>query len=121
MDLEPLTQTLSKITDGRVLSEYLYMEEGDLKKAQIPVAKRNPHDKKDTALRRFMKDWLRQRVKDVGVDCRWEDLPPGTAFFDRDGGEHLVCGALTLTWWPRPPMPAFEEMKERHRERDRRG
>ena len=107
---------MNKVTDGRVLSEYLYTEEGDLKKAQVPVMKQNPHDKKDTALRRFMKDWLRQRTKNMGVDCRWEDLPKGTAFFGKDGEETIVMGSLTMTWCPRPPTPAYEEMGRRQRE-----
>lgn len=104
--------TLSKSTDGRVIDVAEVTQEGDLTIIRIPVKSHNPADKKDVALRKFSRDWLRMRKKNIGTDTRFMDLPPGTAWHYDDGSETRIVGALELSWWPRPERPEKPEFEQ---------
>ena len=111
LDIDPLLETLHKLSDGRVLRAAELQEEGDFTRIRIPVKAVNTGDKADLALRRYAADWVRTRMKDHSVDTKFEKLPVGTSFY-KDGKEERVIATLTLSWWPRPPLPDFELIKK---------
>jgi len=111
LNLQPLLETLSRVSDGRVLSVAEEIAEGDFHSAKIPVREVLPSDLQETALRRFARDWVRRKLKDVGVDARLEKLPAGAGWEDDEGKVTPVQAAIILSWWPRPPEPLFDRWK----------
>lgn len=86
--------------------------------AKIPVIAPNPSDKTDQALRRFSADWLRENVKEVSVDTRFEKLRGGTVWInDTTLVSTPIIGALVITWWPKPPMGEYEMLLASQRAR----
>lgn len=110
IDLDPLLETLNKLSDGRILRAAEITHEGEFTRARIPVRMPNPGDKTDLALRRYAADWVRLRCKEHSVDTKYEKLPPGTSYY-KDGEEFRVMATITLSWWPRPELPDFEQLK----------
>lgn len=122
MDIKPLIDTLSKVSEGRVLPFVDVRKDGDLEIAKVPVRARNDSDKTDLALRRYASDWLKRQAE-VSVDTRFEELR-GVSWFSDDGTETPIVGALVISWWPRPKMSEFDALKklqEENRARARRG
>ena len=116
IDLQPLFTTLSKISGDRVIPDCLTSVEGDITKIQVPVREITPGDKTDSVLRRFAKDWVRRQIDDhIGIDARFEKLPPNTAYF-YDDKEVPVVAALAITWWPKKPEPELEQLKRQQKE-----
>jgi len=99
-----------------VLAQAFTSSEGDLTKVQIPVCSINPGDKKDSVLRRYAKDWIKLKIKDIGIDARFETLPRGTSFYNTEGEETPVVASLTITWWPKRPETEMELLQRRQRE-----
>jgi len=116
IDLQPLLDTMHKITSGRILNQALLCTENDFNKAQVPVLEINPGDKTDSVLRRYAKDWVKRKLEDVSVEVRYEKLPSGTSYFGDKGEEVPVTGSINITWWPRKQETGLEELKRQQRE-----
>tara|TARA_Y100001973_G_scaffold104608_1_gene175022 strand:+ start:26185 stop:26562 length:378 start_codon:yes stop_codon:yes gene_type:complete len=114
LDLQPLLDTLSKISGERVLPYVQHTQEGDLQIARIPVQDVNPGDKTDLALRRFSIDWLKMQVENVGVEAKFEMLPAGTSYYT-DEKEVPVRASINITWWPKKPEPELEQLKRQQK------
>ena len=115
IELQPLLDTLHKISAGRVLNAAMLSSEGDFSKAEVPVQEPNPGDKKDMTLRKYAKDWLRRQSNEIGIDVRFESLPPRTSFYDSKGREVPVMGVIVLSWWPRKETTELEELAEQQK------
>ena len=98
IDIQPAVNTVSKLTNNRILPFYEKTKEADLIKAQIPVCYENQTDKKDTVMRRYIADWIKKQIKNVATDTRFEKMAPGTSYYT-DEKEHRIIGCLTITWW----------------------
>ena len=98
IDIQPAINTVSKLTNNRILPFYEKTKEADLIKAQIPVCYENLTDKKDTVMRRYISDWIKKQVKRVATDTRFEKMAPGTSYYT-DEKEYRIIGCLTITWW----------------------
>jgi len=114
-DLSKAVETISKLSSARILPYFEEEIHGDIQKITIPVKEYNPSDKKDTAMRRYMQDWLKLRVKNISVDTRFEVLPIGTSYYT-DSEEFPVKGTIIITWWPRKEGSDYEEWKKRREE-----
>jgi hypothetical protein len=112
LNVKPLLETLSKVSDGRVLNCAEMKEEGTLCQIKIPVQEVNPGDKTDKALRRYASDWLKLRKKDIGVEAKFELLQAGITWDDDNGTCIPVAAAITVSWWPRPPVPELEQYRK---------
>ena len=78
----------------------------------VPVCDYNHGDRKDTVLRRFASDWLKRNIEEkIGVDVRYEPMPPGQAYH-KNGQEHPVVAALVLMWWPKPHETEYEQWRK---------
>lgn len=110
IDLDPLLETLNKLSGGRVLRAAEIIHEGEFTRARIPVRLLNTGDKVDIALRRYASDWVKLRCPNHASDTRFEKLPAGTSYF-QGGKETPITGAIVLSWWPRPEVPDFEQIK----------
>lgn len=110
IDLDPLLETLHKLSEGRIVRAAEIVHEGEFTRARIPVRTPNPGDKADLALRRYAADWVRLRCKEHSADTKYEKLPPGVSYYK--GSEEIrVCAVIVLSWWPRPEIPDFEQIK----------
>ena len=115
IDLQPLLQTLSKISMNRIIAECEKTKEDEITQIKIPVKFNNPSDKKDTALRNFSKDWLRRKItKPIGIDARFEELPRGTSFYQEEG-ETPVIGCLVISFWPKKEESDFDRLKKQQK------
>ena len=105
------------------MDECLQENEAEFIRIRIPIRMRNTDDPKDTVLRRFAVDWIKSRVKNIGIDARHEDLPIGTSWWDRRKEtpvEVPVVAALVISWWPKPELTEMErDERDRHKERAR--
>jgi len=116
MDLQPLLNDIAGVSGNRVLPFAEYSKSGEISTARIPVTRVNANDKKDTVIRRFIRDYVKRQDDALAVDARFEDVGPGMAY-RRDGKEYPVVGALIVTWWPRAPETEFEAIKRLQEER----
>lgn len=116
MDLQPLLDTLAKVSLGRLLPHAEITRENELTVARIPVSRLNPADKTDVALRRFSADWLRANLKNVSVDHRFERTS-GLSWHQDDGQEIPMIGIIYLTWWRKPELPELEQLMALQRQR----
>ena len=110
MELDPLLETLNKLSEGRIVRAAEIVQEGEFTRVRIPVRLPHAGDKVDVALRRYAADWIRLQRKDVSVDTKYERLPAGVSFF-HEGQEIRVTGQIVLSWWPRPEIPDYEQIK----------
>jgi len=110
LDLDPLLQTLTKISHGRILAAAEIMREGDITIARIPIKYFHQEDKTDKSIRRFISDWIKRHCKNTAVDARIEKFPPGITWDDDENGDQtLIRGALKVSWWPKPHETEFEQ------------
>lgn len=114
-DLAVAVETISKLSSNRILPYFVEEVHGDIQKITVPVKDYNPSDKKDTAMRRYIQDWLQLRLKNVSVDTRFEMLPPGTSYYT-DDQEFPVKGSIIVTWWPKKQGSDYEEWKKKREE-----
>jgi len=114
-DLSVAVETISKLSSGRILPYFEQEIHGDINKITIPVKDYNPSDRKDTAMRRYMQDWLKLRFKSISVDTRFEQLPAGTSYYTEDQ-EFPVLGSIVITWWPKKEEGDYEEWKRKREE-----
>ena len=98
IEIQPAIDTVSKLTNNRILPFYEKTKEADIVKVQIPVCFENMTDKKDTAMRRYISDWIKRQIKNVSTDTRFEQMPKGTSYYT-DEKEYRIIGCLTITWW----------------------
>lgn len=82
-------------------------EEGDLRTATIPVVFELSGDTADQALRKYARDWIRKQGE-FSVDARFKKMK-NQSWWDDDGKETRICGAIVLTWWPRPKLSDEEK------------
>jgi hypothetical protein len=115
IDTDPLVYTLHKLSGGRVLSESIRDKEQDMHILQIPVVEPNPGDKTDAILRKFSRDWIRDRLEKVSVESKYEPLPPGTSYYLTSGKEVPVQGKITICWWGRRQKTDMEELKDQQK------
>ncbi len=115
IDISPLLSSLFNASGGRVLREGVFEVEDELCKLQVPVREPNPGDLKDTALRRFTKDWLRKNTNAVDIKSLYESLPAGTSFFLKTGEEVPVMGKLNFSWHPRREKTDLEVLQDQQK------
>jgi len=112
MNLEPLLQTLSKITAGRIVPWADVEEVGDLCMARIPVRFVEASDKTETFIRRYVKDWLKKQQERLAVDTRFLPMRgPEAVFTDDEGITFPIAGVLHIRWWPKPEL-SEQELRE---------
>lgn len=92
--------TISRLTNNRILPFCVITKEGDISQIEIPVQAQHLTDKKDTAMRRYIKDWLK-RHHNVATDSRFEKLPTGTSYYAEEK-EYPVFAKIIVTYWPKP-------------------
>lgn len=118
-NLSEAVSTVSKISSNRILPYYELEDHGEIQKMTIPVKQYNTSDKRDTAMRRYLSDWLKRKVENIAVDTRFEILDKGTSYY-ADDQEFPVVGSIVITWWPKKPGDDYAEWKKRRQEaRDR--
>jgi hypothetical protein len=105
--LEPLLETLGKITDGRIIPEAHYTSVDDYNEAQIPIIRFEPEDRSETTLKRFAADWFRKRHEKFRVETRVRKFKGGAVWNDKTPVE----GALIISWWTRPKS-TMDEFKD---------
>lgn len=113
-DLQEAVSTISKLSAGRILPFFEHEDHGELQKITIPVRDFNQSDTNDTAMRRYMQDWIHRKLERVGVDHRFEKLPMGTSYYSDK--EYPVKGSIVITWWPKKKMGDYEEWRKRREE-----
>lgn len=96
-----MLKTLDLTSNHRILPYCERSKDGDIETLRIPVRQKNEGDKKDSVLRRYIKDWFRLRRKDLGVDARWEDVK-GQSYYDDEGEEYTLTGLIVVRFWPKP-------------------
>lgn len=101
IDLQPLLDTIAKISGDRIIPHLFDESEDEFKRFRVPVKERNEGDLKDTVIRRFIKDWLRRKDANIGVDVRWVQVAPGFAFHGDDGSVTPLVATLDICWWPK--------------------
>jgi len=92
--------TIARLTNNRILPFCEITKEGDISQIEIPVQAQHLTDKKDTAMRRYVKDWLKRHYE-VATDSRFEKLPVGTSYFTEEK-EYPVFAKIVITYWPKP-------------------
>lgn len=114
-DLQEAVNTISKLSSNRILPFFEIESHGEIQKLSVPVREYNTSDKKDTAMRRYLYDWIRRKVKNVSVDTRFETLNRGTSYYTEQE-EFPVIGCIIITWWPKKPGDDYEEWKRKKKE-----
>ena len=116
-NLQDAVTTISKLSGNRILPYYEETKEGEITMIYIPVVSQNESDRKDTAMRKYMSDWIKSNLeeenKKLSVDTRWEKLPPGTSYY-KENEEYPVLAKLIIQWWPRKETEYEVWLKERN-------
>jgi hypothetical protein len=110
VSLQEAVSVISKLSGARILPHYEKTTEGDITKVTIPTTGENPSDRKDTAMRRYLSDWVKGNMKNTSVDTYYEKLPRGTAYYTEDK-EYSVHGCIVIQWWPRKFETEYETYK----------
>jgi hypothetical protein len=97
MTIQPLLETLNKISMGRILPHSEIVTDKDLSVAKIPVAMLNSADKTDVAMRRYAADWIRKEFPGHSVEHKFERVR-GISWYD-NGSEIPVVGIIHVSWW----------------------
>ena len=116
INIQPLLDTLSKLSDGRVPNFSLRSNDKDLYIAEIPVTEVNTGDRKDSTLRKYAKDWIKTRLDRVHIDTFFVKLPRGTSFFTDEGKEIPVQASIKLSWRVLPKLTGMDELKKQQAE-----
>lgn len=114
-DLQESVNAISKLSSERILPFFEIESHGEIQKLSVPVRDYNTSDRKDTAMRRYMQDWIKRKVENVSVDTRFEVLARGTSYYAEDK-EYPVVGCLIITWWPKKPGDDYEEWKRKRQQ-----
>lgn len=117
IDLTDLLQTLTRLTNGRILPFAETTKVSDVTEARIPVASQDEADLKEVRLSRFIRDWLHRKKEEIGTDCRLEVFKKPMTYTDPAGVQHPVTASLLLTWWPKPKPTQYEELIELQRKK----
>ena len=114
-DLQEAVNTISKLSSNRILPFFEIESHGEIQKLSVPVREYNTSDKRDTAMRRYLQDWLKRKVENIAVDTRFDKLQRGTSYYTEEQ-EFPVVGCLIITWWPKKPGDDYAEWKKRRQE-----
>ena len=106
-DPQDAVNTISKLSNNRILPFCVISKEGDISQIEIPVQSAHSTDKKDTAMRRYMTDWLKRHFR-VSTDTRFELLPKGISYYT-DDKEYPVFAKIVITYWPKPEEEKFTD------------
>ena len=101
VDVGPMLNTLSKLTNGRIVQGYSEEKIGEVTRVFVPVRFIDPDDRVDKISRRYIRDWVKRNVKNVSVEARLKKAEAGTCFHTEEEAISIAA-IIEVTWWPRP-------------------
>ena len=111
INIQPALDTVSKLSNNRILPYCELSRENDLNIAKIPVQWENQNDKKDSTMRRYITDWIKRQSKKIAAKSAFEKIPMGTSYYTEEK-EYRVIACFVITWWERPENEWHSENRE---------
>jgi hypothetical protein len=116
LNLEPLLAALKMVSGERVMAIAESVSSNEPFKVLIPVTHVNPGDPKDLTLRKYARDWIKDQKtgsedRTWGVEARFHPYNFKQSWYDDEGVETRLYGAIELTWWTKRRATDFEELE----------